>query len=144
MKQLNWFQNWVAKTVKIIDFDFEQALRDRWRDGDAHGYERGVKEKADCMACPLYRKDLINRQLQQQPPGRYAVYSKDMERKKFTTQKVDPTHTDILEQAPREFDRFIHGEQPHIRKYSLSRYDGLYHNETPHRTPAFLEDRKVS
>jgi hypothetical protein len=55
MKRLNWFQNWIARFVGLIDFDFNQAQKDNWRQAKQIGLEEGRKEKPDCLVCPLYK-----------------------------------------------------------------------------------------
>ena len=49
--------------------------------------------------------------------------------RKYTTRKLDGD-TAMLPKVP--------------HKYSLSRYSGLYPDETEHRTPIFLQDKKIS
>lgn len=78
MKQLNWFQKWVLRSIGINpeaivqkEFNVEQALRDTWTRAKQRYLAEGRKEKADCRMCPLWKQDQIRLHGRSEPIGAY-------------------------------------------------------------------------
>jgi hypothetical protein len=57
--KLNWLQNILVSYA--LKFNVNKALQTTWRIAMEIGIEKGKREQADCLSCPLYKADQIRK-----------------------------------------------------------------------------------
>lgn len=135
--KLNRFQNWVIRAIGLLDFDFNQALRDEWRTAMKIGIEKGEQNKADCKVCPLWQREQKSKigAYERPDPTTYGKLAAQRMEQPFAPPAWFKRRNPDLIQTQHMLPRMT-------RKLTLEQHSEPPPGSTPYETPAFLQDQE--